>query len=94
MSTVINLRVPDEDAVSWRASAKAEGVSLSRWIRDRVGTPVLVSGTPRPVRDATVFVERAKEARAFAVLPARSGKLDPRCVQAQYHWKGFCKVCG
>ena len=23
-----------------------------------------------------------------------SGKLDPRCVQAQYHWKGFCKVCG
>ena len=95
------LRCTDEERDSWKARASAEGLSVSEWFRrladgtpEPVGTPVPVSGTPRPVRDATVFAERAKKTLTFAGLPARNGKLDPRCVQAQYHWKGFCKVCG
>lgn len=94
------MRVSDEDAVSWRASAKAEGVSLSRWIRDRVGTPVPTSvtpsarvGTPGTVREAVSFASRAGLQKA-AVSRGAPVRLDSRCVNAQYHWKGFCKVCG
>ena len=90
------LRCTDEERDSWKARASAEGLSVSEWFRKLAsGTPVPVSGTPRPVREAAVFAKRAeKEVRAFAGLQTRTGKLDPRCVQAQYHWKGYCKVCG
>lgn len=53
LTTQVNIRVPDQELERWRAEAKALGLPLARWIRDRCSEGVVwhteETGTPSPV---------------------------------------------
>ena len=99
----MNVRVLPSERDSWKASAHAEGLPVSEWIRRRCGTPhplrvAIENGRMATQEEIDALNEAVLEGVAVSYAdpagPKRAAKLDPRCVQAQYHWKGFCKVCG
>jgi len=88
----IELRCTDAEKSLWVARAEERGLSLSEWVRGRLGSPpsgVTVEFYPPsgPLVSAPALV--LKDAVSVPV-----GKFDPKCVNAQYHWRGSCKICG
>ena len=92
----IELRCTDAEKSVWVARAEERGVRLSEWVRGRLGSPPsgvtvefyppsgpLVSAPPLVLRDAVAVPGNRP-----------TGKFDSKCVNAQYHWKGSCKICG
>lgn len=75
-TTYIQIRISTEDKATWTAQARAKGLTLSEWIRLRLGGTVepAPAALLAPVVKSPVYVE------TVTVVPAGPVTLNPELV--------------
>ena len=84
----IELRCTDAEKSLWVARAEERGLSLSEWVRGRLAADCVVGGP------GVVTQYEPVASITLASVPVSKARFDPKCVNAQYHWRGSCKICG
>lgn len=78
---ILNLRVTPAQKARWQELARAEGLSLSEWIRQRC--------------DQDLELDIAQFSTALNKVTKVDKRKKSECPRAQHHRPGsFCKSCG